>query len=232
MSLQGIVNTCLSNTNYTSTTAKIALGLIVINPSTWNIIARIDYRTRLFSKKIFGSKYAACYSLAVLIFSLGLIRDHTFLKGCVLEQPSVFEYLSKDSLWVPVLKALGAATFVIGQTLNLGSMYKLGIDGTYLGDYFGILKDEKLTGFPFNVCEHPMYIGSSLSFLGTAIYYGSPFGVLVSGFVRLVYQIAEQFEGPFTNMIYSKRDEQKKLDLASKQNNSEKQKFYNPNKLA
>ncbi|KAL6925585.1 hypothetical protein ACO0SA_000184 [Hanseniaspora valbyensis] len=210
MSFQGIINTCLSNTNFNNNTTKLALGLIVLNPTTWNVVARLDYKFRIFSKKIFNSKYKACYSLAILIFSLGLLRDEAFLKGCVLEQPSVFEYLPKDSIWGTVLKVVGGLTFVAGQILNLGSMYKLGIDGTYLGDYFGILKDEKLTGFPFNVVDHPMYIGSSLSFLGTAIYYGSPFGVLVSGFVRAVYHIAEQFEGPFTNMIYSKREQERK----------------------
>lgn len=209
MSFQAIVNTCVSNIDFSNNTTKLALGLIVLNPTTWNVVARLDYKYRIFSKKIFKSKYKACYSLAVLIFSLGLFRDHAFLKGCVLEQPSVFEYLPKDSLWGPFLKIVGGLTFAVGQILNLGSMYKLGIDGTYLGDYFGILKDEKLSGFPFNVVEHPMYIGSSLSFLGTSLYYGSPFGVLVSGFVRTVYQIAETFEGPFTNMIYSKREEER-----------------------
>ena len=30
-------------------------------------------------------------------------------------------------------------------------MYALGVTGTYLGDYFGILMDEPVTSFPFNV---------------------------------------------------------------------------------
>ncbi|XBW35788.1 hypothetical protein QEN19_001360 [Hanseniaspora menglaensis] len=231
MSFQGIVNTCLSNTDFNNSFSKLALGLIVLNPTTWNVIARLDHKYRVFSKKIFNSKYKACYSLAILIFTLGIFRDHAFLKGCVLEQPSVFEYLSKDSLWIPLLKVAGGLFFAAGQILNLGSMYKLGIDGTYLGDYFGILKDEKLSGFPFNVVEHPMYIGSSLSFLGTAIYYGSPFGVAVSGFVRLVYQIAEQFEGPFTNKIYAKREEEREAAKAQKISNGAFKEAKTSNKL-
>jgi methylene-fatty-acyl-phospholipid synthase len=47
----------------------------------------------------------------------------------------------------------------------------LGITGTFLGDYFGILMKEKVTGFPFNLTSDPMYNGSSLIFLGDAIAY-------------------------------------------------------------
>lgn len=40
----------------------------------------------------------------------------------------------------------------------------------FIGDYFGILMDERVTGFPFNVCENPMYVGSTLNFLATALW--------------------------------------------------------------
>jgi phosphatidylethanolamine N-methyltransferase len=35
-------------------------------------------------------------------------------------------------------------------------MWALGVTGTYLGDYFGILMDEMVVGFPFNVTDAPM----------------------------------------------------------------------------
>jgi len=47
----------------------------------------------------------------------------------------------------------------------------LGITGTYLGDYFGILMKERITGFPFNVTDDPMYNGGTLLFLGYALRY-------------------------------------------------------------
>lgn len=37
------------------------------------------------------------------------------------------------------------------------------------GDYFGILMDEKVTGFPFNITENPMYWGSTANYLGLAL---------------------------------------------------------------
>ncbi|OMH80397.1 Phosphatidyl-N-methylethanolamine N-methyltransferase [Zancudomyces culisetae] len=70
------------------------------------------------------------------------------------------------------------------------------------GDYFGILMSERVTSFPFNVLEHPMYVGSTLSFFGVALYYNSLVGVLLSCFVIVCYMVASKFEGEFTSMIY------------------------------
>lgn len=73
-------------------------------------------------------------------------------------------------------------------------MWALGVTGTYLGDYFGILMDAKVTGFPFNVMDAPMYWGSTMSFLATALWYQKPAGILLTGLVAGVYQIALGFE--------------------------------------
>lgn len=73
-------------------------------------------------------------------------------------------------------------------------MWALGVTGTYLGDYFGILMDEKVEGFPFNVTGAPMYWGSTCSFLGTALYKGKVAGVLLSAEIFFAYLIALQFE--------------------------------------
>ena len=90
------------------------------------------------------------------------------------------------------------------------SMWALGVTGTYLGDYFGILMDEMVTGFPFSVCSAPMYYGSTMSFLGTAVLFGKPAGVLLTAEVLLVYLIALRFEDPFTAGIYAKREAARK----------------------
>jgi methylene-fatty-acyl-phospholipid synthase len=62
------------------------------------------------------------------------------------------------------------------------------------GDYFGILMDHKVTSFPFNITGAPMYYGSTLSFLGSAILYAKPAGVLLTAEVLLVYLAALQYE--------------------------------------
>ena len=40
-----------------------------------------------------------------------------------------------------------AALFIIGQTFVITSTWALGITGTFLGDYFGILMDHRVEGY-------------------------------------------------------------------------------------
>lgn len=103
-------------------------------------------------------------------------------------QPSLPILLSREGTLVAY------ALLASGNVLVLSSMWVLGITGTYLGDYFGILMDHRVTSFPFNVTEAPMYYGSTLSFLGTAILYGKPAGILLTAEVFAVYLIALRFE--------------------------------------
>lgn len=105
----------------------------------------------------------------------------------------------------PLVQSLGGGLIASGSVLVLSSMYALGIRGTYLGDYFGFLFDEMITGFPFNVVNSPMYVGSTMCFLGRALYLGKPAGVMLSGLVWAVYKIALSYEDPFTASIYAKR---------------------------
>jgi len=84
-------------------------------------------------------------------------------------------------------------------------MYALGVTGTYLGDYFGILLDKMITGFPFNATSCPMYNGSTMLFLATSLWKGKPAGLFLTSVVYVVYKIALSFEDPFTAKIYAKR---------------------------
>jgi phosphatidylethanolamine N-methyltransferase len=73
-------------------------------------------------------------------------------------------------------------------------MWALGFTGTYLGDYFGILMNSRVTSFPFNITDAPMYYGSTLSFLGTALWFGKPAGIVLTAEVLVVYLLALSFE--------------------------------------
>ena len=134
--------------------------------------------------KAFGSPYRGCYALAVAIFSLGIFRDYLYTEA-LSEQPFTPE------IYYPTV---GAALFAVGNVLVLSSMWALGVTGTYLGDYFGILMENKVEGFPFNVTGAPMYWGSTCSFLGTALYHGKFAGVALTVQVFVMYLIALQFE--------------------------------------
>ncbi|OCF40009.1 methylene-fatty-acyl-phospholipid synthase [Kwoniella heveanensis CBS 569] len=183
---------------------------VAFNPIFWNYVARNEYRKRTITK-IVGSPLIGTYLLAVTIFSISAFRDHLYLNA-VKDQPA---YLP---LAHPGVKALAAALFLAGQTFVISSMWALGVTGTYLGDYFGILMTHRVTSFPFNVLSDPMYVGSALSHLGTALWFQSPVGIVLSAWVWLVYVVALRFEGPFTDKIYSSKS--KKTDALDEPNPS------------
>lgn len=53
----------------------------------------------------------------------------------------------------------------------------------------------RVTSFPFNVMQDPMYNGSTMCFIGTALWYGKPSGLIISLVVYIVYQFALAYEG-------------------------------------
>ncbi|KAJ7343871.1 WD40-repeat-containing domain protein [Mycena albidolilacea] len=55
------------------------------------------------------------------------------------------------------------------------------------------------TGFPFNVLRDPMYVGSTMSFAATALWYERPAGLFIMFYVYIVYLVALRFEGPLLN---------------------------------
>lgn len=169
---------------------------------TDSIVARQEYHNKVLTKLFGGHSRNACYALAATIFSLGLVRDFLY-KSAIAEQPS------HPLLLHPLSQLAAVLLFASGNVLVVSSTWALGITGTFLGDYFGILMDEMVTGFPFNVCGAPMYWGSTMSFLGSALWFGKPAGLLLTGWVYVVYVLALRFEDPFTSEIYAKRERER-----------------------
>lgn len=186
-----------------TTRPAVSAASIIFNPTFWNIAARTEYHNKTLTKLAGGNPYYGCYGLAVTIFTIGLIRDALYERALRVQptHPLLEGFVSQ---------ALAVGLVASGNVLVLSSMWALGITGTYLGDYFGILMDKMVTGFPFNVSGSPMYYGSAMSFLGTALWFGKPAGVVLTALVLVVYQIALSFEDPFTAAIYAKRDREQK----------------------
>ncbi|CAM1501912.1 Fc.00g038960.m01.CDS01 [Cosmosporella sp. VM-42] len=195
--------------DFSKTSLLVSAASIAFNPLFWNIVARSEYHYKTLSKIFVGQSREACYGLAITIFLLGLVRDYLY-KQAIYEQPTA------PTLLNPYFQAAAYVLFGFGNILVLTSTVALGITGTFLGDYFGILKDEMVTGFPFNFTSAPMYLGSTLSFIGTALFFGKPAGLLLSVWVHIVYGIALSFEDPFTAEIYAKRDRERAAVKAGK----------------
>ncbi|KAI1915735.1 Phosphatidyl-N-methylethanolamine N-methyltransferase [Ophidiomyces ophidiicola] len=181
--------------DFSQPSLKVAAAAIAFNPIFWNVVARQEYRNH-FLTRIFGSPYYGCYFLGAVIFSIGIFRDHLYSQA-----------LKDQPYFAPIHQPyLAYGLFAMGNTLVLSSMWALGVTGTYLGDYFGILMDAPVTGFPFNVSSAPMYWGSTMSFLAVALYFGKVAGLVLTAEVFIVYWFALKWEDPFTAEIYAKRE--------------------------
>ncbi|KPA74378.1 Phosphatidylethanolaminen-methyltransferase-lik e protein [Leptomonas pyrrhocoris] len=181
-------------------------------PTAWNIVARNEYHRHTIEKLV-RDKRRGAYLLAVAIFLGSSLRDWAFHTAMTNTPSSVLPLLSAEVFGaenaVAVRKAMrcvGGAMMAAGVTLVVSSFARLGVTGTYLGDYFGMLMTERVTAFPFSHFENPMYLGATLNFLAAAIAENNAVGALLTGWVALVYHVSTTyFENPFTSMIYSKR---------------------------
>jgi len=189
--------------NFDDETLQCALALVILAPLIWNIVAR-TIRNVLPASTGMTARYAICYVLAVWIFGFSSFRDVYFHKA-VDSQPQ-FSFFSTEVL----RQAVCGALFGLGQLFVLSSFWRLGVTGTFLGDYCGIFMKERVTGFPFSVLENPMYVGSTMSFVAYSLWNGSVAGLLIAAEVALVYYVALKFEGPYTTQIYLERDAQRK----------------------
>ncbi len=151
----------IPHVNECEPTLGMAVVTIILAPLIWNSLARLEYFTSLLSKVFLGRR-SGCVILGAWIFSFSIYRD-AVVHAAIKRQPTL------DALDSPVWQAVGVAFGVFGAVFVLSSFYMLGFFGTYLGDYFGILMAERVTGFPFNVTDHPMYDGSTLLFTAMAI---------------------------------------------------------------
>ncbi|XP_069337999.1 phosphatidylethanolamine N-methyltransferase isoform X2 [Eulemur rufifrons] len=145
-----------------------AVLAIVFNPLYWNVVARWEHRTRKLSRA-FHSPHLACYALGGSILLLNFLRSHCFTQA-MLHQPLA------EGLDHPAAYGLGLALLGVGSMFVLSSFFALGFTGTFLGDYFGILKEARVTTFPFNILDNPMYWGSTANYLGWAIIGPAPVG--------------------------------------------------------
>ncbi|KAF5369430.1 hypothetical protein D9758_002797 [Tetrapyrgos nigripes] len=121
-----------------------------------------EYRNKTITRIFGGNAYYGCYFLALSIFSFGILRDTIYHKA-LLEQPKM------ALLPEPYATVVPAALIGVGQLFVLSSTWALGITGTFLGDYFGILMNHRVEGFPFNTLRDPMYVGSTMCFAGGAL---------------------------------------------------------------
>ncbi|XP_042293847.1 phosphatidylethanolamine N-methyltransferase isoform X3 [Sceloporus undulatus] len=160
-------------------------------------MGRWEHKTRSLTR-IFRSPYVACYCLGATILFLNFLRSHCFTE--VMKSQPKLKLL--DCL---LGYYIGMALIAVGSIFVISSFLALGFFGTFLGDYFGILMEAKVTCFPFSILDNPMYWGSTTVYLGWSLMHASPTGLVLTAVVALCYRIALLYEGPFTEEIYRQK---------------------------
>jgi methylene-fatty-acyl-phospholipid synthase len=136
---------------------------------------------------LFGDKKRAVYIHTIIIFSFGLSRD--FLYKYVVNTSNFFPLIDNQ-----YMTYIGYMILLIGIILVSSATYKLGLIGTFNGDAYGFLLPSIITSFPFNLFNAPMYLGSTLNFLGYAIINKSLTGIVLTILVGIVYFCGNIFE--------------------------------------
>ncbi|RLV93344.1 hypothetical protein DV515_00013470 [Chloebia gouldiae] len=179
--------------------------LVKLEAVLW--VARWEHKTQALSQ-IFGSPRAACYCLGAVILVLNCVRSHCFTEA-MKSQPKLEGW---DCHWTYYS---GLTISAVGTLFVISSFLALGFTGTFLGDYFGILMEEKVTSFPFSILDNPMYWGSTAIYLGWSLMHASPAGLLLTAVVAISYTIAVLYEGPFTEEIYRRKQKGEKSKALS-----------------
>jgi phosphatidylethanolamine N-methyltransferase len=169
------------------------VATVVGAPLIWNILGRTEYYHG-WLRGLLGKPIYAVLALAAWIISFSLYRDYLFHQ-VVQTQPKHPVILQSFLL----SRLLAGALIAGGQTFVLSSYYRLGfagqfrlfsgckrwsslealggvhvMTGTFLGDYCSILMEARVTAFPFSVLDNPMYVGSTMTFFGTALWSVTP----------------------------------------------------------
>ena len=172
--------------------------LILLAPTVWNGLARVEYSTKILTK-IFGSNVRGCYFLAGIITFFSRTRDIIFFLTVLQNKDQYYTSYYFNYL-------MGTLLFTIGVILVITSTKKLGFLCTHMGDHFVIFLDEKVTTFPFNILNNPMYIGGAMSMFGTSIFFNSITGVGLATFAFIIYNLySKLYEEQFTKKIYEGR---------------------------
>lgn len=191
----------LAKLDFTNINVIIAAIMVIICPVTWNLVARIEFYTRYFTKRCKGNNILAADIFAHVLIEMGLFRNY-MLKRAI---DYTYEMQLNDNVSL-VLDVVSYIMFSFGFLLVAGAYYQLGIHGIYYADYFGILMKERCTKFPYNKFDNPLYHGSQLMFASYVLSHKSPTGLLLLLLLCLMYKVAELLENPMTVRIYSQKN--------------------------
>jgi methylene-fatty-acyl-phospholipid synthase len=171
----------------------VAAVLLAIERVTYVWIwRRPDSFPALCRRAGWSSGGAAVHVLERLFWGFKLLQLLVFIGWC-------YAY-ANGSVWPAATRAMPAAIgtglIVVGQILNLGVFYRLGLTGVFYGSRFGY-EIEWSTEFPFSILSHPQYVGAVTSIWGffIAMRFPHPDWFLVPMLETIYYSIGAWLEG-------------------------------------
>ena len=171
---------------------------ILLSPAVWNILGYIEYTNKTISR-LFKSRLYGVYFVVIISQIISRIRD-------ILVVLTAYQTRNQFPMPDELSTVVGVLGLTIGSILVLSSSHKLGIVNTYHGDHFGFYLEEKITSFPFNILNDPMYVGSSMIMVAIGFAFKSYVGVGLGVFAFAVYQgYIKGYEEGFTDFIYKEK---------------------------
>eukprot|EP00056_Hartaetosiga_gracilis_P005005 m.80301 g.80301 ORF g.80301 m.80301 type:complete len:245 (-) comp12011_c0_seq1:332-1066(-) len=189
----------IASSPYSVATCAVAVAC----PILWNTI---PYFLGTTLTNAFGRK-TAMLAFAAFTVSMSAIRGVLFERAMeeALGSNVFSDVFGNDNVGTIISSYVGPLLIAYGLLVSLSSFYRLGIFGTYMGEYFGIMLSEKITSFPFNHVDNPMYFGSTVTHFGKALSSGSPVGIVLAAFIGWTYFMGAAYEEPLMHWFYDNR---------------------------
>jgi len=149
----------------------------------WMIVPQLEYRFNLFSQCIDNDKTKVHDFFIYFLINNGAYRNLTFYNA--LKSNITIDY-GQYAVFIEIVSLIVA---ILGFCLISSTYYRLGIRGIYFGDYFNFRFKERITAFPYSHFDNPQYLGTTMLFTGSSIFYHSPAGLLLSILNLLLYKL-------------------------------------------
>jgi len=126
-----------------------------------------------------------------LFYFFKTLQGGVFVAWCYYFSDSPSLFAQADFL----AKAAGCALIFVGQTLNFGVFYRLGLVGVFYGNRFG-REIPWCRDFPFSLAEHAQYTGAVISIWGffLAVRYPFPDWYLLPALETVYYALGAHLE--------------------------------------
>ena len=175
-----------------------AIFLILSLSIFWLACCYLELNYKLCTKLFNGNTGLAHDSFSFTCIYYGGIRNRLVVSSIT---NNIKINYGSDSV-TTILEIVGLGIILFSYLLILSSFYRLGIRNMFYGDFFGFFMKEKIESFPYNFIGHPQYVAASFLYIGYALFYHSPSGIIMAFFTFLSYFLFYLYERTLIDVFY------------------------------